>query len=93
MSSIKNAKHEKPGETCEKLKLINSKIQILEPNPITYIRTLVLRIKLEFRHDPDRWREIYQNKPLNTECYVFHYFLVDLRRIAKKNTNEKIDRV
>ena len=66
---MKNAKHEKPGETCDKL--IDYTMQILEQNPITYIRTLVLRIKLEFRHDPDRWREIYQNDSLNTECMCF----------------------
>ena len=46
----------------------------------TYIQTLELRIELEFRCYSDRWTEMYQNKPLNTQCYVSRHFQIDLKR-------------
>ena len=49
-----------------------------EAQPFTYIQTLGLRIKSESRRGPDRRRQIYQNESLNTGCYVFHHFQVDL---------------
>ena len=45
----------------------------------TYIQIPVLHTKSEFHCGSDKWREIYQNEPLRTECCVFHRLLVALQ--------------